>query len=51
MIWSRARVENLGELAALCVATVIAYFAVTALIGTYDDRDWIAVRSLFRRSA
>ena len=49
MIWSRARVENLGELAALCVATVIAYFAVTALIGTYDDRDWMALRTFFRR--
>jgi O-antigen/teichoic acid export membrane protein len=49
MIWARTRVENLGELAGLCIATIICYFAVTVLIGTYDVRDRTAVRTLLRR--
>ena len=49
MIWASGRVENLIELAFVCIATFICYFVVTALLGTYDDRDWTAARTLLRR--
>jgi O-antigen/teichoic acid export membrane protein len=50
MIWARGQVNNLGELVVLCLVSLAGYFAVTALIGTYDERDRSAFKGLFRRS-
>jgi hypothetical protein len=49
MFWASGRVANLWEVAVLCFVTVIAYFGITVAIGTYDERDRAAARSLLRR--
>jgi O-antigen/teichoic acid export membrane protein len=49
MVWARGLVFDVGTLALLCVGTALAYFGVTVLVGTYDQRDRAVVRSVLRR--
>ena len=49
LMWARGRVENIGELFVACILGFLAYFVVTVLVGTYDERDRTAVKAALKR--
>jgi O-antigen/teichoic acid export membrane protein len=49
MIWARALVSSLLDVAALVVVTELAYLGASIACGSYDDRDRMLLRTFFRR--
>lgn len=51
MVWSRNLVSDVATLALVCLATPLAYFGLTFVLGTYDQRDRSLVSAVFRRGS